>query len=205
MCYWRRWAQLQILSMNSLMWTSAEFVISTKCRWCLPYMSCKAFNYSDRCGHGVTLVNKVLSLEAASHTNCVFTTTARRGGMLISEVNPKRTRHNSETDKMWSCELQIQSSSSTKLPPTALFSNMLAIVRFSSTSRNCILKQLNSPVVNILNNILLIWIKPAQHAAADTKNNNHTTVPPLDCGYSMPKAQRSKLVYLTLFNEKGPM
>ena len=108
---------------------------------------------------------QLLSLEAVSRTNCVFTT-ARRRGMLISDVNPKRTWRNNETDKMWSCELQIQSSSSTKLSPTALFSNMLAIVRFSSTSCNRTLKQLNAPVVNILNNTLLIWIKPVQHAAA---------------------------------------
>lgn len=112
---------------------------------------------------------QVLSLEATSHTNCTFNTTARRRGMLISEVNPKRTWHNSATDKMWSCELQIQSSSSTKLRPTALFSNMLAIVRFYFTSRNRTLKQLNAPVVNILNNTRLIWTKPVQHAAADTK------------------------------------
>ena len=41
---------------------------------------------------------------------------------------------------------------------------MLAIVRFSSTSRNRTLKQLNAPVVNIPNNTLLIWINPVQHA-----------------------------------------
>ena len=35
---------------------------------------------------------QVLSLEAASRTNFVFIfTTARRRGMLISDVNPKRT------------------------------------------------------------------------------------------------------------------
>ena len=72
---------------------------------------------------------------------------------------------------------------------------MLAIVRFSSTSRNRTLKQLNAPVVNILNNTLLIWIKPVQHAAAaaDTTKKpkkKHTTVPPFDCGYPTPEAQR---------------
>ena len=55
---------------------------------------------------------------------------------------------------------------------------MLAIVRFSSTSRNRTLKQLNAPAVNILNSILLTWIKPVQHAsaAADTKNQKKKTI-----------------------------
>lgn len=189
MCYWRRWAQLLtqvVVSMNSLMRTSIEFVISTKRRWCLPCTSRKAHIqlFWQVRSRGYT-GKQVLSLENASHTNCAFTTTARRRGMLISDANPKRTWQTSETDKMWSCELQIQSSSSTKLPPTALFSNMLAIVRFSSTPRYRTLKQLNAPVVNILNNTLLIWINPVQHAVAvaDTTKKNHTSVPPLDCGY----------------------
>ena len=49
---------------------------------------------------------------------------------------------------------------------------MLAIVRFSSISRNCTLKQLNAPAANIPNNTHLIWINFVQHAVqvvADTK------------------------------------
>ena len=46
---------------------------------------------------------------------------------------------------------------------------MLAIVRISPISRFRTLKQLNAPVINILNNTLLIWIELVQNVAAEYK------------------------------------
>jgi hypothetical protein len=53
---------------------------------------------------------------------------------------------------------------------------MLAIVRYSSTSCNRTLKQLNAPVINIPNNTPLIWIEPVQNAAANTRPYSGTAV-----------------------------
>jgi len=78
--------------------------------------------------------------------------------------------------------------------------------KISSASSNRTLKQLNAPVVSILNNTPLIWQNPVQHAAVDAKDDSS----PSNTMFLIVDIQRQKCKddaychkFVTLINDTG--